>query len=74
MNLKSPMNLPKDLKTESKPIFTSKTAAASALLAVLSFIPGAREFFADEPQMAMLIVAAVGLILRVVTKGKVTLT
>jgi hypothetical protein len=56
-----------------KTIFTSKTAAAQAIVAVAAFVPVARDFVAAHPQEVLLGIAAVNLILRFVTKGRVVL-
>ena len=66
------MKLPNDL-TPSKPIFKSKTAATSVLLVLASFVPQARELFSANPQLAMLLTGVVYGVLRLVTKGRVTL-
>jgi hypothetical protein len=61
------------METPSKPIFTSKTAAVQAVVAVAAFVPAARDFVAQHPAEVLLGLAVVNLAVRLITKGRVTL-
>lgn len=56
-----------------KPSYLSKTLWVNLLLALAPFIPGASDFVAANPDIAMSIVAGVNLILRLITKDKIVL-
>ena len=56
-----------------KPIFKSKTAAVAFLTAIAGFWAPSREWVAANPTETMSILAMVAIILRMVTKDKVTL-
>lgn len=61
------------METPSKPIFTSKTAAVQAVVAIAAFVPAARDFVAQHPTEVLLGIAILNLVVRFVTKGRVTL-
>ena len=57
---------------DKKP-WLSKTIITNALLAVLAFVPGGKEYVAAHPDMVMMGWAAVNIVLRLITKGKITI-
>ena len=59
--------------TPTKPLFTSKTAAVQAVVAIAAFVPGIRDFVAQHPTEVLVGIAVVNLAVRLITKGKVTL-
>lgn len=61
------------METPSKTLFSSKTAAVQAVVAVAAFVPVARDFVAAHPQEVLLGLALVNLAVRLITKGKVTI-
>lgn len=61
------------MDTPSKTLFSSKTAAVQAVVAVAAFVPVARDFVAAHPQEVLLGLALVNLAVRLITKGKVTI-
>lgn len=63
--------------TTPKPIFKSKTAVASALVAIAgalgSFFPDANKFISENANSILVGLGILGVILRMATKGRVTL-
>ena len=58
---------------DSKPIFKSKTVIVNLLVAASGLIPQVREYVAESPETVVTLIAAANIILRTVTKGKVSL-
>jgi len=61
-------------KMVSKPMLRSKTAWGNVLLAALVFFPPINEYVSQNPEVLALGWAAVNMLLRLITKGKVTVT
>lgn len=59
--------------TPTKSIFTSKTMAVNAVVLVASFVPSVRDWVQSHPDVTMQLLAAAGVLLRLVTKGKLDL-
>jgi hypothetical protein len=56
---------------EPKPIYQSKTAWVSLIVAVAAFFPTVQHFIVAQPELYGSILGGVFLVLRLVTKGKV---
>lgn len=61
------------METPSKTLFSSKTAAVQAVVAIAAFVPVARDFVAAHPQEVLLGLALINLAVRLISKGKVTI-
>lgn len=61
------------METPTKTIFTSKTAAVQAIVAIAAFVPAARDFVAAHPAEVLLGLAVLNVAVRLITKGKVTI-
>lgn len=57
----------------NKSIFASKTMAVNAVVLVASFIPSVREWVTAHPDTTMQLLAGAGVLLRWISKGKVSL-
>lgn len=57
-----------------KPFYISKTALWAAILFVSGFVPQLKEFLVSDPEIAGVVAGIVTLALRLLTKGRVTLT
>jgi hypothetical protein len=58
---------------ESKKLYKSKTLWVNLVMAVAAFIPGVGEWVAGNTEAAGAIVAGINVVLRLVTKEKVSL-
>lgn len=56
-----------------KSAWTSKTILANAVLGMLAFVPGWQEFVAANPEVTTILLAVVGIVLRLVTKTGVVI-
>lgn len=52
---------------EKKPVWKSKTLGASAILPLLSLIPGVRDLISSHPQESIGVVSAIFAVLRALT-------
>lgn len=58
----------------SKPFYTSKTFWTATVIPIaVGAIPGGPKFVADNPEAVVTIMSAIFVILRIITKGKVTI-
>ena len=61
-------------KTEApKTLFKSKTLIVNAVIALASFYPPVGEWVTSNPETSLQILAGLNLILRLITKGRITL-
>lgn len=61
------------MKNESKKPWMSKTNWAALLVAVASFVPGVSSWVAANPDTFMQVLGGVFLLLRTITKGKISI-
>jgi hypothetical protein len=61
------------MEDQSKKLWKSKTLWVNLVMAVAAFIPGVGEMISQNPEAAGSLVAVVNVILRLVTKEKVSL-
>ena len=58
---------------QAVPFYLSKTLIVNAVIAIAAFIPSVRDTIAAYPEVTVQVIAVAGIILRLVTSGRVVL-
>lgn len=61
------------MEPDPKPFYVSKTVIVNAIIAVCALIPAARDWVSNNAETTLIIVSAVGIVLRFISSGRIVL-